>query len=88
MEGAAVMSLERYVANLDPDLPEAAIAAIDAIRCYARVVEGHCKDCGDENGKLMEHVRECRAIAEKIEGWELDDTLHGLIQKAAGGKQP
>jgi hypothetical protein len=76
------MSLERYVADLDPDLPEAAIAAIDAVKCYARVVEGFCKDCGDDNGKLAEHVRECRAIAEKIEGWGLDPTLHGIIKAA------
>jgi hypothetical protein len=87
MEGPAVMSVERYVAGLDPDLPEAAIAAIDALKTYARVVEGFCQDGYDDNGKLMQHVRECRAIAEKIEAWELDDTLHGLIQKAAG-RQP
>jgi hypothetical protein len=79
------MSLERYAADLDPDLPEAAIAAIDALRCYARVVEGYCNECGDNNGKLTEHARECRAIAEKIEAWELDVTLHGLIEKPAPG---
>ena len=75
------MRRERYYLL---DLPKAAITALDAIQYYACVVEGICQNDSefDHNGKLAEHVRECRAIAERIKGWGLDPTLHGIIKAA------
>jgi hypothetical protein len=78
----------RYLDDLGPDLGEATVALVDALRDYIRAREEvkddwiFPDDDAEEARRLNAlHDQTCKQLLEELEDWEVDATLRGIVNR-------